>query len=64
MEPYFHSPHVFFGVHKDCLNFLFVGNTNGFNYHFVRFLRIVCILVGHADDGRRSDRNLLVNSNI
>lgn len=59
MELYFHSPHVFMA----CTRILFVGNTNGFDYHFVRLLRIDCILVGQADDGRRSDRNLLVNSN-
>lgn len=57
-------PPCFYGVHKDRFIFLFVGNTNCFDYHFVRLLRIDCILVGHAGDGRRSDRNLLVNSNI
>jgi len=57
-------PLCFYGVHKDCLSFLFVGNTNGFDYHFVRLLHIDCTIVGHADDGHRSDRNLLMNSNI
>ena len=33
-------------------------------YHIACLLRIDCIIVGHTDDGCRSDRNLLVNSNI